>query len=104
MSISTEKYHTTFLPKPELTRILGVLTYNALHQRYLELKINAIYVHYNLGGSSHGHLGLLMTNTEYAKLLPVLYLRSVHPGILLMPNNAILVASYELKQVYDGNL
>ena len=42
----------------------------------------ALSVHSNVGGVTHGHLGLLMTNTKYATLSPVGYVRSVQPGIL----------------------
>ena len=35
MSIYTVNYRETFLPKLDLTRILGISTYNALHQMQL---------------------------------------------------------------------
>ena len=64
MIISTLNYRETFFLKPDLTRILNIPTYNALCQMKLELKTNAVPVHFNLGGATHGHLGLLMTNTK----------------------------------------
>ena len=104
MSISTVNYLKTFFPKPYLTIILVVPTYNALHQIQLEIKTNALYVHSNLGGATHGHLGLLITNTKYATLSKIPYVRTVHPGILKIPNNDTSSESYELKRVYDRNL
>ena len=104
MIISTVNYHKTFFPKPDLTRILGIPTYGALHEIYLELKNKALSVHFILGGATHIHLGIFMTNTKYATLSPIPYAHPVHPGILLTPNNATHVASYELKQVYENNL
>ena len=98
MSISTVNYHETFLPKLDLTRILGIPTYDALHQIKLELKSNALSVHYNLGGVTLGHLGIFMTNAKYATLSPVPYVHHVHHVILQIPNNATRVASYELKE------
>ena len=104
MSISTVNYIETFFPKLDLTRILGIPTYDSLHQMQIELKINALYVHSNLGGGTHGHLGLFMTNTKHATLPLVLCVRTVHPGILKIPNNDTSSESYELKRVYDRNL
>ena len=104
MSISTVNYHEKFLLKPDLTRILGIQTYDSLHQMQLKLKSNALYFHSNLGGGTNGHLGLLITNTKYATLSPVPYVHPVHPGIILITNNTIRVASYELKRVYNDNI
>ena len=103
MIIYTINYHKHFLPKPDLTRILGIPTYDDLQKMQLELQSNDISVHYNLGGGTHGNVGILMTNTKYATLSFVLYLRPVHPGILQIPNNATRVSSYELKRVYGKN-
>ena len=104
MSISTVNYQETFLLKPDLIRIIGIPTYDNLHQMQLELKSNALYVHSNLGGGTHGHLGLLMNYTRYATLSSVVYVCPVHPGILQTFSNAIIFSSYKLKRVYDKNL
>ena len=84
--------------------IRGIPTYDALHQMQLELKSNDFSVYSNLGGVPHGHFGLLMTNTKYATLPPVAYVRPVHPGILQIPSNATRVTLYKLKRVYDKNI
>ena len=104
MSISSVNYQETFLPKPDLTRILGIPTYYALQQIQLELKGKALYVQSNLVEGTHGYLRLLMTNKNYATLSPIPYVRPVYPGILQIPNNATRVTSYELKTVYNKNL
>ena len=104
MSISTLNYCETFFLKPDLTKILIIPTYNAFHQIQLDLKTKALFVHYNLGGATYGNLGLLMTDTKYSTMSNFLYVRPVHPVIILIPNNATRVASYELKRVYDKNL
>ena len=49
MIISMVTYRETFFPISDLTRILVIITYNALHQIQLELQTNSIYVHSNLG-------------------------------------------------------
>ena len=104
MIILTVNYREKFFPKLDLTRILGIPTYDSLHQIKLELDINALYVHSNLGGGTHGHLGIWMINTKYATLSPIAYVRPVHPSILQIPSNATRVASYKLKRFYDENL
>ena len=104
MSISTVNYQETFLLKPDLIRIIGIPTYDNLHQMQLELKRNALSFHHKLGGGTHGNLSILMTNTKYAKLSPVVYIRPVHPGIMQIPSKGTCVASYELNRVYDKYL
>ena len=95
MSISTVKYCKTFFSKLDLTRILGILTYGALHQMRLKLKSNALSVHSNIGGGTHRNLVLITTNVKYATLSPVMYVYPVHPGILKIRNNATRVSLYD---------
>ena len=45
-----------------------------------------------------------MTNTKYAKMPNIPYVCPEYPDILLIPNNATHIASYELKQVYYKNI
>jgi hypothetical protein len=68
MSISTVNYREIFFEHPELTKIIGVPTYNTLHKLNQEIKSNAISVHSNLGGGQHGHLGLVVSPTAYVIL------------------------------------
>jgi uncharacterized phage-associated protein len=70
----------------------------------IELKTNALSVHSNLGGANHGHLGLLMTDEQYALVSDTPYERPEHPGVLHIPNNATRVAADALKRAYDENL
>ena len=104
MIISTVNYRETFITKPDITRILGIPTYYALHKMKIEIKTNALYIHSNLGDATHINLGIFMTDTKYATLSNVLYVRTVHPGTLLIPKNTMRVESYEIKRVYDENL
>ena len=64
MSIPSVNYRETFFFKPDLTNIFGIPTYTYLHQIQLELKINALSVHSNLGGVTHVHLVLLMIDNK----------------------------------------
>ena len=83
MSISMVNFYETFFPKPDLTIILGTPTYDDLHQMQLEILKNALSIHSNLGYATHGHIGLFMTNTKYAKLSNVLYVRTTPPPPVL---------------------
>ena len=96
MIISTVYHHEAFLPKPDITRILGIPTYDAHHQIQIELKNNALSLHYNLGGATCGHPRQLMMNTKYATLSNVMYVRPVQPVILLISNNTTRIELYKL--------
>ena len=75
-------------PIPDLTRIIGIPTFETLHQLANELKQNASSVYSNLGGGAHGHLGLLLSPQMYALISNVPYNRPAHPGRLIIPANA----------------
>ena len=98
MSISMVKYSHNLFLKPYITKILGIPTYGALHQMQLDKKQRSFF-HSNLEGATHGHLEILMTSTKYATLTNVPYVRLVHPGILIILNNATRVSLYKLKWV-----
>ena len=61
-------YCETLFYKPYLTIILSIPFYGALHQMQLDLKTNALYVNFNLGGATKVNLVLLMMITRYATL------------------------------------
>ena len=98
MIISMVTYRETFFPISDLTRILVIITYNALHQIQLELQTNSIYVHSNLGGATHGYLQLLTTNTKYATLSNIPYVCPAHSGIILISNNATQISAYKIDE------
>jgi hypothetical protein len=50
MSISAVNYGEVFFEHPDLTKIIGIPTYDTLHKIYQEIKSNAISVHSDLGG------------------------------------------------------
>ena len=80
-------------PIPDLTRIIGIPTFETLHQMANELKQNASSVYSNLGGGAHGHLGLILSPQMYALISNVPYVRPGHPGTLIIPPNATRQAS-----------
>jgi hypothetical protein len=88
MTISTVNYREIFFEHPELTKIIGIPTYDTLHKLNQEIKSNAISVHSNLGGGQHGHLGLVVSPTAYAILSNMAYERPTLPATLDVPATA----------------
>jgi hypothetical protein len=88
MSIPTVNYREVFFEHPDLSRIIGIPTYETLHTLNQELKSNAISVHSNLGGGQHGHLGLVISPNAYALLSNMPYARPGYPAPLAIPQNA----------------
>ena len=50
-----------------------------------KLRANAKSVYSNLSDGAHGHLALVMTATQYALVSNMGFVRTVHPGTLLIP-------------------
>ena len=71
---------------------------------HLDLKADALSVHSNLGGVTHGHLELLVTNAQYALISNTIYLCPVKPVILHILNNATCVAADVLKRYFGENI
>ena len=53
---------------PVLTKVIGTLKYSSLKTIKDELKTNAACIHSELGGGQNGHLGLVLTHTEYTNV------------------------------------
>jgi hypothetical protein len=84
MSIAAINYRETFFPVKDLTRIIGIPTYETLHTMHIELKTNSTSVHSNLGGGQFGHLGLVISPARYAMESNAPYVRPAHPGTLVI--------------------
>ena len=72
--------HTSF-QYPLLTKVHDTPTYETLKRIKDEMKANASNVQCDLGGGKHGHLGLVLTPTEYATISDTPYERPGHPGV-----------------------
>ena len=82
MTITTANvdYIKTNFEYPVLTKITGKPTYESFKTIKDELKTNAGNVQCDLGGSENGHLGLVLSDAEYATVNVTPYVRPVHPG------------------------
>ena len=74
------RFEHTVLPK-----IHGQPTFTALNKLKTYLKANAKSVRSNLGGGFHGHLGLVLTDEEYAMLSDIPFEEPVHPLDFIHP-------------------
>ena len=80
LSNTVDYIHSVF-EYPVLTKITGRPTYSSLKIIKNELKANAGKVQCELGGGNNGHLGLVLSDIEYALVNPTVpYVRPAHPG------------------------
>ena len=85
MTTTTIDYINTVFEYPVLTPIQGQPTYAAMKVIKDEMKANLASVPKDLGGGANGHLGLMLTQAEYANVSLIQYVRPVHPGALVIP-------------------
>ena len=82
---STVNLCDTHFERANLTPIRGEPTYEKVHKLWNEVKANAHSMYSNLGGGSHGHLGLVLTTEKYADISTTDFTRPDHPGPLAIP-------------------
>ena len=51
-----------------------------------EIKVNANSVYSNIGGGSHGHISLVLTDSQYALISPTNFFYPTHLGLLIIPD------------------
>ena len=76
----------TLFKQTNLTSIRGQPNFEPLHKLWNEIKATAKPVCSNIGGGSHGHIGLLLANAQYALILNTLFVYPTHPGPLIIPD------------------
>ena len=83
---------------PVLTKCEGKLSFPILKKIKDEIKCNAASVYSELGGGAHGHLGLVLTVTEYAHVSATPYVRSTMPAALNIPLGTTAHESLRLRE------
>ncbi len=68
-----------FLKSRHLQESMVSLTSN------LSVAFNAQFIHSDLGGGAHGHLGLVISPQEYPMHSNAAYCQPIHPGPLVIP-------------------
>ena len=84
-SPSTIDYRNTAFKIATVTTIHGEPNFEAFRTLKREIIINVQCVHSNLGGSAHGHLGLVLPPREYAFHSNAAYQTPTHPGSFIIP-------------------
>ena len=64
---------TTFFEYPTLPKIHGEPDYKQLRNLKDKLKTNATKISSDLGGGGYGHLGLVLSRSEYANISAMAY-------------------------------
>ena len=75
-------------PHPTISQILGKPTYDQIDKVETKMKTNAASVATELGGGVHGHLGMLMSEAEYATISRIPFAPPENPGLqpIIPPN------------------
>ena len=67
------------------------------------IKANASSVISNLGGGQHGHLGLIIPDTEYNRTIGYTYTKPSHPGDLKIAENSQLHKAIIIRELHNKN-
>ena len=65
-----------------------------------QLKANAQYVYSELGGGAFGHLGMVLSNAQYATISQTPFVKPARPTPPIIPQFVIASAVASLKQDY----
>ena len=90
-------YKDTLLKQDNLTPIRGKPTFETLHNIRNEIKANAKSVYSNIGGGAHGHLGLVLTDAQYALISPTPFVYTNQPGPIVIPDGTTAHANSNMK-------
>ena len=77
-------YKDTLFDRSNLTPIRGGPTFETIHKLQNYIKANAKSVYSNLVGGSHGHLGLVITYSQYTLISPTPFVYPTHLGSLII--------------------
>ena len=90
-------YKDTPFKWSNLTNIRGELTFETLHKIWNEIKANTKSVYSNFGGGAHGHLGLFLTDAQYALISPTTFVYPNRPGPLIIPDGTTAHANSNMR-------
>ena len=92
--------YTSSFEYPSITKIHSEPDYEQLKKIKDKLKANATKIPSELGVGAYGHLGLVLSATEYINISAVPYVRPLHPGVLIIPPNATERTEKRLRDEY----
>ena len=82
----TINYKDTILKWANLTPIRGKPTFKTLHKLRNKIKANTKSVNSNIVAGAHGHIGLVLTDAQYALISPSPFFYPTHSGMLIIPD------------------
>ena len=102
MVLGAIDYATSYFKYRTPTPIHGTPSNKALKRLKTELRANASSVECDLGGGDHGYLGLVLTDAEYARILPTPdpFLPPNFPCALVVPVGTDAVQALTLREAY----
>ena len=109
MTLQTFDFRTTHFEIKAPTKIEGEPNFETLTRLYDEIKRCAQNVPSNLGGGNYGHLGLVVTATDYQLVSITAFIRPLNPGDFVLPvhpqgGNFTAEEIAVLKDDYNDNL
>ena len=95
-------YAASYFKYPIPTPINGEPTNKLLKRLKTELRANASSVDTDLGGGDHGYLGLVLSDAEYARIIPTpaAFTAPIFPTTLTIPSGTDAVQALELRESY----
>ena len=81
---SNINHKDTLFEQAKLTSIPVKPTFKTLHKLRNEIKANAKSVYSNIGGGAHDHIGLVITNAQYALISPTTSVYPNQPGYFII--------------------
>ena len=97
---SNINYKDTLFEQASLTHIRGEPTFETLHNIWNDIESNTKSVYSNIGGGSHGHFVLVLTEAQYALVSPTPFVYPTHPGPLIITNGTTFHGNSNMWIVY----
>ena len=102
MALGAIDYANSYFKYKTPTPIHGTPSNKTLKRLKTELRANASSVECDLGGGDHGYLGLVLTDADYARILPTPtpFLPPNFPQALVVPLGTDAVQALTLREAY----
>ena len=101
MTLGAVDYAGSYFKYKTPTPIQGTPTHKSLKRLKAELRANASSVETDLGGGDHGYLGLVLSDAEYAKIVPnAAFIAPLFPHTLVIPNTVTQVEAFTLRDTH----
>ena len=97
---SSFNYNNNIFEKANLPRIHGEPTFKMLHKIRKNIKAKFKSVYSNLRGGAHGHLRLVLTNTQYVFIPSTTFVYLTQSGPLIILDVTTTHSNYNMRIVH----